>query len=84
MYKFKIKSVYNKKTLFCIKTEFQLKFEIKLQFYSTLAKLDIVRSTPVSNSLIFSDDIPGDLRFVTFSLLSNIREIRIRAKTRKF
>ena len=83
MYKFKV-SLQRKKQSICIKTEFQLKFEIKLQFYSTLTKLDIVSSKPVSNSLIFSDDIPGDLRLVTFSLLSNIREIRIWAKTRKF
>ena len=56
MYKFKIKLLYNEEKLFCTKTEL-LNFEFTLP----LAKLDIVGSRPVSNGLIFSDDISVDI-----------------------
>ena len=68
-----------KKNFFCTKREL-LNFNINLP----LAKLDIVGSKLVSNSLISSDDIPVDIRSVTFLLLSNNRELNIGAKTRKF
>ena len=77
MYKFKIKLLYNEEKLFCSKTEL-------LNFKFTLPLLYIVGSRPVSNGLIFSDDIPVDIQLVTFLLLSNIRELSIGTKTRKF
>ena len=49
-----------------------------------LAKLDMVGSRLVTNVLIFSDDILVDIQSVTFELLSDINELSIRAKTRKF
>ena len=57
-----------------------------LNFNITLAltKLDLVSSTLVSNNLIFSENIPVDIQLVTSLLLSNIEEISIGAKTRKF
>ena len=49
-----------------------------------LAKLDMIVSRLVSNGLIFSDDISVDIQLVTFLLLSNISELSIVAKTKKF
>ena len=40
-----------------------------------LAKLDVVISRLVSNSLVFSVDIPVDIELVTFLLLSNTSEL---------
>ena len=68
-----------KKKFFFTKTDL-LNFKITLP----LAKLDMAGSRLVSNGLIFSDDIPVDIQLVTFLLLSNIRELSIGAKTRKF
>ena len=73
MYKFKTKLLYNEEKHFCTKTEW-----LNFKFNLPLAKLDIVGS-----SLIFSHDIPIDIQSVTFSLLSNIRELSTKAKTRK-
>ena len=78
IYKFKIKLQYNKEGLFCTKTEL-LNFNVTLP----LAKLDMVGSRLVSNSLIFSDDIPVNIALVTFLLLLNIRKLYIRAKSKK-
>ena len=57
-----------------------------LNFKITLPmdKLDMVGSRLVSNGLIFSDDILVKIQLVTFLLLSNIRELSIWSKTRKF
>ena len=79
MYKFKIKLLYNEEKIFCTKTEL-LNFKITLP----LAKLEMVVSRLVSNDSIFSDDIPVNILSVTFLLRSNIRELSIGAKTRKF
>ena len=49
------------KKLFWTKTELLI-----YKFTLPLAKLDIVSSRPVSNGLIFSDDIPVDIQLVTF------------------
>ena len=38
----------------------------------------------ISNGLIFSSDIPFDIQLVSFILLSNIRKLSIRGKTRKY
>ena len=61
MYKFKIKLGYNEKKFFYTKTKL-LNFIITLPF----ATLDMVGSRLVPNSLIFSDDIPVDIRLITF------------------
>ena len=79
MYKFKINLLYNEEKLFCTKAEL-----LNFKFYLLLSKLDIVGSRPVSNGLIFSDNIQVDIQSVNFLLLSNIRELSIGAKTRKF
>ena len=44
----------------------------------------MVGSRLVSNGLILSDDNSVKMQLVAFLLLSNIRELRIGAKTRKF
>ena len=75
MDKFEIKLLYNEEIHFCTKTEL-LNFNITLPS----AKLDVV-SRPVSNGLIFSDDIPRDTQLVTFSLLPNIIDLSIGAKS---
>ena len=48
-----------------------------------LAKLDIVDSRLVSNSLIFIDYIPVDIQLLTFLLLSSLCELSIGAKIKK-
>ena len=67
------------KKLFCTKTEL-LNFNISLP----LARLDMISLRLVSNGLIFSNNIPVDIYLVTFLLLSNISELSIDAKTKKF
>ena len=64
---------------FCIKAEL-LNFKITLP----MANLDMVGSRLVSNGLIFLDDILVKIQLVTFLLLSNIRELSIGSKTKKF
>ena len=49
----------------------------------TLAKLDMVGSRLVLIGLIFSNGILVDIQLVAL-LLSNIRELNMKAKTRKF
>ena len=71
--------MYNEEKIICTKAEL-LNFKITLP----LAKLDRVGSRLVSNGLIFSDDTAVDFQLVTFSFLSNIRELSIGAKTAKF
>ena len=56
-----------------------LHFKITL----TLAKLDMVGSRLVLIGLIFSNGILVDIQLVSL-LLSNIRELNMKAKTRKF
>ena len=68
-----------KKNFFFTKTEL-----LNFKFTLPLVKLDIVGSKPVSNGLIFSDDIPVNIQLVTFFFLSNIRELSNGTKTRKF
>ena len=75
MYKFKIKLIYNEEEC----TEL-----LNFKFTVSLAKLDMVKKRLVSNGLIFSDDIPVDIQIVTVLFLSNIRELSIKTKTRKF
>ena len=53
------------------------------KFPLLLAKLEILGSRSVSNGLNFSDNILVHIQFVTFLLLSNIRELSIGAKPRK-
>ena len=67
------------KNFFCTKTEL-LNSKITLP----LAKLDMIGSKLASNDLIFSGDIPVDIQFGTFSLLSSVSELSIGAKTKKF
>ena len=69
----------NEEELFCTKTEL-LNFKITL----LSAKLDMFGSRLVSKVLISSDDILVDIQLVTFLLLSNVSELRIGAKTKKF
>ena len=77
MYEFKIRLLYNeKKNFYFTRTEL-LNFKIPL----LLAKLDIVGSRPVSNGLIYSDDILVNIRFLDFLLLFNIRELSTGAKS---
>ena len=64
---------------FCTKTEL-----LNLKITLPLAKLDMVESRLVSNGLTFSDDIPVNIQLVTFLLLSNIFELSIQTKTKKF
>ena len=68
-----------KKNFFCTKTHL-----LNFKFTLSLAKLDIVGSKLTSNGLILSDDIPVIIQVVTFLLLSNVRELSIGTKTRKF
>ena len=76
--------LYNVEKLFCTKAELlNFKFTLK-PLNLPLAKLDIVSSRPISNGLIFSDDILVNIQLVTFLLLSNIRELSNGVKTRKF
>ena len=49
-----------------------------------LAKYDLVASRLVSNDLIFSNDIPVNIQLLIFLLISNIMELSIGAKNRKF
>ena len=79
MYKHKIKLLYIEENLFCTQ-----KVLLNFRFTLPLPELDIVGSRPVSNGLNFSDDIPVDIRLVTFLFLSNIRQLSTGAKTRKF
>ena len=79
MFEFKIKLLYNDETLFLTKIEL-LNFKFILPF----AILDMVSSRLVLNGLIFSDDIPVCIQLKTFLLLSNISELCIGAKTKKF
>ena len=44
----------------------------------------MVGSRLVSHDLIFSDDIPVNIQFVTFLSLSNISELSTGVKTKKF
>ena len=53
---------------------------LNFKFTLPLPKLDIVGLRPVSNGLIFSDNIPVDIQLVAFLLLSNIRELSVGAK----
>ena len=79
MYKFKMKLPYNEKELFCSKTEL-----LNFTFTLLLAKLDMVGSRLVSNCLTFSDYIPSDIHLVAFLLISNISELIIEEKNKKF
>ena len=64
----------------CLWTETDLlNFKITL----SLAKLEIVGSRLKWNGLIFSDDIPADI-LLTLLLLSNITELSVGVKTKKF
>ena len=56
---------------------------LDFKFPLPLAKLEILGSRSVSNGLTFSDNILVHIQFVTFLLLSNIRELSIGAKPRK-
>ena len=77
MCKFKMKLLYLKET-------FALKQLLNFNITLPLAELDMVSSRLVSNGLIFWDEIVVDIQFIIFLLLSNVSELRIGAKTRKF
>ena len=49
-----------------------------------LAIFEMIGSRFLSNYLIFLDNISADIHLVTFLWLSNISEVSIGAKTRKF
>ena len=68
-----------KKKFFALKIKL-LNFKVTLP----LAKLDVVGSRLVSYGLIFSDEILVDIQLVTLLLLSNIIELSIVAKIKKF
>ena len=74
----KQKLLYNEEELFCTTTEL-LKFKITL----SLAKLNMACSRLVTNGLIFSYDIPVNIRLIIFLLLPNISELTITGKTKK-
>ena len=74
-----MKLLYKEEKLFCSKIEL-----LNFKFTLPLAKLDIVGSKLVSNYILFSDDIPVDIQPVTFLFLSNIKELSIGAKIKKF
>ena len=44
----------------------------------------MIGSRLVPNGIIFPDDIPAGIQLVTFLLLSNVCELSIGAKTKKF
>ena len=78
MYKFIKELIHNEEKPFYTKTEL-----LNFNFTLLSAKLDIVGSRLVSNSLIFSNDIPVDIELVSFLLLSNISKLSIAAKLKK-
>ena len=57
---------------------------LNLKFTLLLAKVDVVGSRLVSDGLIFSGDILVNTQLVTFLLPSNINELSVGAKTKKF
>ena len=57
---------------------------LNFSFPLPLAKLDIVSLRQISNGSIFLDDIEVNIQLVTFLLLSDIKEITLGAKIRKF
>ena len=57
---------------------------LNFNFPLPLAKLDIVSLKQISNGSIFLDDIEVNIQLVTFLLLSDIKEITLGAKIRKF
>ena len=63
---------------------FALKQFVNCKVTLLLAKLDMVGSRLVSNGVIFSDAIPVDIPWATFLLLSNISELKIGEKNKKF
>ena len=71
--------LYNEEKRFWTKKEL-----LDFKFTLLWAKLVIVSLRPVSNGLIFGDDISVNIQLVTFSLLSNIRELKIGAKLENF
>ena len=73
-----MKLLYNEVELFFTKSEL-----LNLKITLRLAKLDMVGSRLVSSGFIFSDDIPVNIRLVTFLLLSNTSKLSIGANTKK-
>ena len=57
---------------------------LNFNFPLPLAKLDIVSLRQISNGSIFLDDIEVNIQLVTVLLLSDIKEITLGAKIRKF
>ena len=57
---------------------------LNFSFPLPLAKLDIVSLRQISNGSIFLDDIEVNIQLLTFLLLSDIKEITLGAKIRKF
>ena len=74
-----MKLLYNEKQFSFTKTE-SLNFKITLP----LTKLGMVGSGLVANGLIFSGDTPVNIQLVTLLLLSNVSELSIGTKTKKF
>ena len=74
-----MKLLCNEEEFSCTKPEL-LNVKISL----LLAKLNMVSSTLVSNGWFFSNDVPVDIKLVAFLLLSNISELSIGAKTKRF
>ena len=79
IYKLKMKLLFNGEELWYTETNL-LNFDNTLP----LAKLGIASSRLASNGLLFSVNILVSMQLVTFLLLSNISELRIGAKTKKF
>ena len=74
-----MKLLYNEKDLLCTKIKF-LSFKLTLP----MAKLDIVGSRVVSDSLLFSGDTLVNMELITFLLLSNVSELSIGTNAKKF
>ena len=57
---------------------------LNFKFTLQLAKVDMVGFRLVSDGSIFSGDIPVNTQLVTFLLPSNISELSVGTKTKKF
>ena len=78
MYEFNKKLLYNEKKLYHTRIEF-LNFKITLPFQVNIQGLRLV-----SNGLISWDDILVDIQLEYFLLLSNINELSMGPKNKKF
>ena len=78
MYEFKMQLLYNEEEFYYLEREL-LRFMLTLPLHI----LDIIGARLESNALICSGDVPADARLVIL-LSSNVKELSIGAKTKKF